>query len=310
MESKTERINTNDVRNRKLLEKYHTIVNEIRRMLVDESDNSIQSMIHTLNWNDTIYRTFNEGIRLMWKHGLQDKLPGTLIEYIDRAHLGLVLSILRKIYEPKKKGNRSVNSIPTIIRYMQAHVGCWTRENYVSHDGTPYSTNNDYDWKVNYTVECRHKIFDHMCATNKKRSRMDILNPNILTIFEKKAVFNKDLEKYANNFLFHAAATKARPNEEETYSIPILNKVQAQAANALWIILQVGKIADQLVLTKVATPQFDPLDAWDQSLFTIDIKMKLEKYWRRRVNWWSKWTDCYWQDFNIYISPRKIFVPV
>lgn len=267
-------------------------------------------MIHTLNWNDTIYRTFNEGIRLSWKKGLQDKLPGTLIEYIHRAHMGLVLSTLRKIYEPKRKGNRSVNSIPTIIRLMKAHVGCWTRENYVSHDGTPYSTAKEYDRKVNYTVEYRHKQFDQMCIKKRKRSRTDVLDHNILASFEKKAAFNKDLEKYANNFLFHAAAPKAMPNEEETFSATTLNKVQAQAANALWIILQVGKISDQLVLTKVATPQFDPLDAWEQSLFTNDIKRKLERYWKQRIYWWSKWTNIYWQDSSIYISPRRKYVPV
>lgn len=277
-------------------------------MLVNESDNSIQSMVHSLNWNDAIYRTFNEGVRLMWRKGLQDRLPGTLIEFIHSAHLGLVLSTLRKIYEPKRKGKRSVTSIPTIIRNLQANVGCWTRENYVSHDGTPFVPNEKFDWKVNLIIESRHKHFDHMSTTRGKRNRTDVLDPNIIASFEKKAVLNKELERYANNFLFHASAPKAMPDEEETYSNTTLNKVQAQAKNALWIIMQIGKIADQLVLTKVATPQFDPLNSWDRSLFTEKIKIKLEAYWSQRIRWWSRWTDYYWQDCNIYISPRKKYM--
>ena len=75
---------------------------EIKEMLVEDSDNSIQVMFYSLNWNDTVYRTFNEGLRLMWKKKQQNKLPASLIEYIHKAHLSAILTILRKLYEPSK----------------------------------------------------------------------------------------------------------------------------------------------------------------------------------------------------------------
>jgi len=302
--------NLNNVMNMKderLLHEYQDLIKKIKALLIEDSVSSIQSLFFSLNWDDTVYRTFNYGIYLMWKENKQDKLPGTIIEYIHKAHLSLILAILRKLFEPPKRGKHSVNSIPTIINIIKSNIGYWTRENYVCYDGTPYCEDESADWRVKMIIKNRHDRFDRMCEFKKGRSRKDKLSPLIIESFERKALLNKDIEKFVNNFLFHAALSNSRPNEDDAYNKITLLKIQAQIRRSVWIVLQIGKIVDQLVLTELATPQFDQFNAWENSFFDKKIRIKLEIYWDKRSDWWRKWTNVYWYSDDIYLSPNKIY---
>lgn len=292
--------------NNKSLERYKNIINDIKIIMTEESDNSIQYLFHSLNWSDTIYRTFNKGLGYTLKSNKHEQLPASLIDYFHTSHLSHILAILRKLYEPKKRGRHSVYSIPTIINIIKSNIGLWVRENYVCYDGYQYETNEQNEWIINNTIEYRHNLFDKICSLNKsgKRNKADKLEIKIIESFEKKAELNKDLRDFANNYLFHAAAKDKRPLEETVYKNTTLIKLQAQMRNAIWIILQLGKLVDQFVSTELAAPQFDPLEAWDKSLFNESIVIKLRKYWGERISWWRKWAEEYWKSDYIYISPR------
>ena len=79
--------------------KFSLLVNQIITMIEENSENSVRNILYRISWNDTVYRTFNEGVRLSWKYGYQDHLPGSLIDYIHDAHISFIVVSLRKIYE-------------------------------------------------------------------------------------------------------------------------------------------------------------------------------------------------------------------
>ena len=291
----------------RFLKEYQELIDEIKIMMIEDSNNSLQNMISNLNWDDTIYRTFNKGLALMWKANLQEKLPGTIVEYIHKSHLSLILSVLRKIFEPSRKGKRTVNSIPTIIKKIKDNIGYWTRENYVCYDGVPFDEIDTNDWRQKLIINDRHKKFDNMCVNNGIRKKEDRLSIDILNNLEKYAKLDSDIEVFVNNYMFHAASASARPNEHDVYSKTTLLKIQKQMKRAVWIILQLSKIVDQYVVTELATPQFVQLKSWEDSMFHPKIINRLEEYWKERVFLWSDWTCKYWNTDEIYISPNKIY---
>ena len=301
-----------DVSNKNKLKKYQKLVKDIKNILIEESNNSIQKQIYSLNWNDTIYRTFNEGVRYMWEDNLQDNLPKSLIDYIHKVHIPYIFAILRKLYEPKKRGVRSVNSIPTIYKIIEDNIGLWTRENYLCYDGLPYEENNldeEKYWRQNMEIIGRHNRFDKLSGVSneQKRKRTDSLLPNIINEITKNINLNKDLEIFVNNFLFHASSSKFRPNEKDAYEQTTLLKLEKEMERAVCLILQIGKIVDQIVLTNIPVPQFDPLEGWEFSLFNKKIKKDLGIFWRQRTRIWSMWTDKYWNKDDIYIEPEIIY---
>ena len=206
----------------------------------------------------------------------------------------------------KKNKKHNVNSIPTIIKMIKNNLFLFTRENYVTYDGTPYERNKGSDIISVQTLKMRHDIFDRLSGINnpKKRERNDLLKESIVKKIEKNAILNKNIEKYVNKFLFHASAKNNRPAPHETYKSMKLSTFQNQMRNAIWSVLQIGKIVDQLVLTEVAIPQFNQLNGWE-FLFDKRIKLQLEKYWHRRTEWWRKWTKYYWYSKDIFITPKK-----
>lgn len=298
-----------EVYNKKLLLKYQETIKKLKLMLIGKEENSIQTMIYVLNWNDTIYRTFNKGLAYTWKYGLEENLPKSLIEFIQVSHISSILAILRKLYERNQPIDKAVNSIPTILHLIKTNIGCWTRENYICYDGTPYDKKDSYTWQINYKIEYRHNRFDKMSGVIdiEKRKRNDKLLPSIITVFEKNANLNESLKNYVNKYLFHAAMKDNRPDENELFKNTTLLKIQNQMKKTIWLLLQICKIVDELVLTELAVPQFDQLEGWDKSIFNKKIKEKLRRYWEERFNLWDKWTHKYWHSDDIYITPNKFY---
>lgn len=292
---------------KRLLDLFKIELKEIKVMMSEDLKNSIQNLIYNLNWDDTVYRTFNIGLTLMWKSKEENKLPVTLIEYIHKAHLSLILAVLRKLFEPARKGCRTVNSIPTIIKRIKENIGLWTRENYVCYDGIPYEKNETDDRKTKMIIINRHNKFDNMCIRNKKRNRKDKLSIEIIEKLEKNAILDDKIEKFVNNFLFHAASSDNRPNEADMLNKTTLLRKQQQMKKTVWIIQQISKIVDNLILTELATPQFEQLKGWDDSFFNKNIKNILYGYWEKRYKLWQDWSDKYWQTDEIYISLYKVF---
>ena len=274
----------------KSLKKFECVIDDLKDYYTDRETNSISEIIQDTAWYDTVYRTFNEGLRLMWKENRQDSLPGSLIEYIHLTHLRYVLFNMRKLFEPKRRGyERKVVSIPTVINKIDSKIGLFTRYNYVCHEGMSYDYTervNSDNWKVNATVKMRHEIFDLLCKkrADKDRSQDDTLKKEIVGNLKNYAILNTDIEHLINNYIAHASDTYRKKGEYTEIQNVSLIKIQKQYRIAIWAIHQIGKIiGDTYIPCEVPTPLFDQLKGWEYALVTEGIKKKLLRYWMKLI---------------------------
>jgi len=212
---------------------------------------------------------------------------------------------LRKLYDDKKQGARAVNSLRTITQQIVDNLHVFTRENYVTYDGTPYEESRDLHWKIVATVSGRHHQFDLLCSRNvdAPRKRTDKVDSNIPSAIHRGTVLRPEIELFANKFLAHSAAEKNRPDEEYAFKGLTLNKIQLQYRNAIWASQQIGRFLSEPILTEVPTPKFDVLDQWEKGLFDKSIKKRLLTYWYDRMNWWRNWTGHYWSYDRLFLHP-------
>ena len=289
---------------------YKSLKKSFKAQLSEDSDNSIQNTIQSLAWNDCIYRTFNEGLRLAERKNRMDRIPNTLVEYIHHAHISYVVITLRKLYENKKNSSRAVNSVRTISQRLLDNHHLLTRNNYLTHDDSPYDDQSNFDWRMRLTIQGRHKQFDKLCGlkVENKRKPDDRIQRSLLEVLHKSAVLHQNIEQFANKFLAHASAQANRPEEDLIFEKMKLISIQNQYRNLIWAVKQIAKIVDEVVITEVPGLPMDKSDVlknWDNSLFDHGIKSKLQRYWDMRANWWQKWSDYYQNSSTLFLSPRK-----
>lgn len=286
---------------------YVSLRKSIKEKLFEDSDNSIQNVVQSLAWNDSIYRTFNEGLGLATSKQRRERIPKTLVEYFHLAHISHVVIALRKLYEDKKTGSLAVNSIRTITKQIADNKHLFTRENYVTHDSTPYEDRSNLDWKRRLMVQGRHEQFDLLCRLKAGSGRKpnDKIDPAVPDSLHKYALLRQEIDQFANKFLAHASAKANRPDEKLAFENLKLNRIQEQYKNLIWSVQQVAKIVDEAVVTEVPMPQFDVLTDWENGLFDDGIKSRLQGYWQHRMDWWRKWTDHYRGMNTLFLSPKK-----
>lgn len=281
------------------------LIADLRTYLFEDSDTSVQTVVGSLVWYDTIYRTFNEGLRLAKTSPVKNQLPNSLVEYIHKAHLANVVMTLRKLYDDKQEGTYSVNSIRTVTQKILDNAHLFNRQNFVTYDGTPYAAHDGIDWKTRTLIEGRHGEFDLLCGCKdiKLRKRADRVKNVILRQLHMRTTFRPELEVFANKFLAHSAAAKNRPDEGKAFSEVRLARVQAQYRSMIWSLQTINRLVGQPVLTEVRAASFDVLKNWESGLFNKRIKKRLQQYWYQRAAWWRKWTDTY-RDWNtVRLSP-------
>jgi hypothetical protein len=273
--------------------------------MYEDSENALQNIVQLLAWNDSVYRTFNEGLRLSQGEAKRRRLPNSLIEYIHHAHTAYVVIALRKLYDDKKKGRHAVNSLRTVTQRIVDNAHLFTRENFVTFDDVPYDYNDKLNWKTGAVTQARHSQFDSLCATRagQPRKRADRLDVSIAMMLHERTRLKPEIERFANKFLSHSSAMTNRPDEALTLQGLTLGRIQAQYRNVIWSTQQVAKFLFEPFLSVVPTPQFDVLSNWENGLFDSATKKKLTRYWYKRMGWWEKWTDHYRQGYRIFTSP-------
>ena len=109
----------------------------------------------------------------------------------------------------------------------------------------------------------RHKILDTISTDLKsKRNRKNTIDVSLLDQIEKYLQKGNRLESYINKYIAHAADPLNRKKIDPELKNVSLNYLQRLYKVLIWSANLLGKIADQPVLTKVPTPQFDQFQGW------------------------------------------------
>lgn len=232
------------------------VVNELRKIAIEEPENSV-------GFNEPVIRFFDAG-------------------FVTTQ----ALTIRRLIDKPKDDPKWAVISLRRILKDIEDNLDLITRENYVCYDGLPYDYHSIYDkWlsrfpSFNYvgtlptegpnawpTAERVHKNFDILSQVDpQNRSRKDVIKKEILEHLEREIQKCKNIKKYVDKFIAHAADPETKvglTEEEKGLTLERLESYQK-------IIYQVASFISGPLLWEsnqggLPVPQYDHLKNLDKS---------------------------------------------
>ncbi len=261
---------------------------------------SISNQITHMLWNDAIYRTFNEARRLTINRESESLgFNGPLLHLLDEGFLVSQVMAIRRLtdrnfYDPKK----GVLSVLRLIDDMSANIDIFTRENYVSYDGSKYEglsleidgIDKWMPWKN------KHENFDTLSNVSpQNRSRADRVNKYVFIKLNKELKICENLRTYANKFIAHTSDTIDRLKLTENQKKVTLDKLD-QCYKA---IIRVSSFIGVIVLFehelgRVPTPQYNHLENIEKPMLSQDDLENLHNYWRERVEEVKCWNQNLW----------------
>ena len=265
-----------------------------------EDSLSISNQITHMLWKDAIYRTFNEAIRLTIKRESESLgFNGPLLHLLDEGFLVSQVMAIRRLtdrnfYDPKK----GVLSVSRLIDDMSANIDIFTRENYVSHDGSKYEgLSLETDGIVKWMPwKKKHENFDTLSNVSpQNRSRGDRVNKSVFIKLNKELKICENLRTYANKFIAHASDPIGRLKLTENQKKVTLDKLD-QCYKA---IIRVSSFIGVIVLYehelgRVPTPQFNHLENIEIPMVSQDDLENLHNYWHERVEEVNHWNQNLW----------------
>ena len=277
---------------------------------------SIWDQIHSIMWNDAVYRTFNEARRFASEENPTASLNGMFGEFIDRGYVSTQVLDLCKITDrsnddPKK----GVVSLRRLFDDIRNHRHLLTRENFVSHDGLPYdhaavqqayvdsltaeelgearwiATKGPDAWGMSGIM---HSAFDELSGVAADgRTRTDLIHEEVFGTIE--TWFNtpilRKLRTHRNKFIGHAADELSRRIEP----LDRLGLSLDEIAEAQRIVVRIATAIGSHVLYDTAlggvvpTPQFNIFENLEMPVIPADDVEEIGEWWhshqRERENW-------------------------
>jgi hypothetical protein len=92
------------------------------------------------------------------------------------------------------------------------------------------------------------------------RAREDGVSESVLAALSGTHQQLARLNYYANKYIAHKADPRNRKKPSAEPARLSLRYLQELHETAIWLARSTGKLVDQLVMSEVPTPQFDPLD--------------------------------------------------
>jgi len=251
-------------------------------------------------WNDAIFRTFNEARRLTISRrsdALGFNKP--LVDLIDNEFVDSQVMAIRRLtdpnfYDPKK----AVLSLPRLIEDMHANIDIFTRENYISYDGSKYNGSSYGTHEQRLYWKLKQEIFDRLSNVSPSdRSRVDRVHKNVFKSLKKKLKICDNLRTYANKFIAHAADPKGRLKLTSRQKKITLNNLD----RCYRAIICVGSFIGGIILYEeshsigqVETPLVNLLKNLDKPMVSQDDFANLQDYWHSRVHEIGLWNQDPW----------------
>lgn len=276
-----------------------------KSIMAGDDPNSVEKQIELLTWNDSIYRSYNEALGIASKRKGSYAPAPSLAEMIHDAFAVRQMMAVRRLLERKAKDEKKqVYSVRTVLHEIKENRMLITRENYVCYDGTKYTYDPFHkDWRAADTSEVRHLVFDSLSGkTSTNRTRSDLIESDLFDTLETRLEKDRLLQTYINKYLAHGADPINRTRVDSRQQVTLLY-LQKLYKLVIWASNTIGKMIDQLVLTEVATPNFDQFEGWDNPLIRNTDKVKLTRYWSKRTDLYRTWSEHYWNSAMLCKKP-------
>ncbi|MCK1619543.1 hypothetical protein IVA96_23800 [Bradyrhizobium sp. 159] len=291
---------------------YRAKRSEWLRLLDEDPIHSISQQLSAMQWNDVVYRCFNEARRLAPRQTPTAAVAPILGEFLDVGYLSTqVLAISKLVERNASKPQKTIISIRRLVDDLIDHRSLLTREIFVCNDGLPYdpmparerfysalmstpgpkvgwaSTTGPEAWGITQRM---HALFDRLSGVAAAdRSRDDLIQ---VTVFDALSAGLDDpsikgLLQLRHKLIAHAADAENRPDNLVHAS---LNQIEA----AQRILVKIAHTVGGTILYGngaggLPTPQFDQFEHLDQPFVRPTDVEKLRTYWNEQSGVRDKW---------------------
>lgn len=279
-----------DVGDKERLAVFRQKIRTWRQQIEGKHRNAIWKQVAHLLWYDTVFRTFNEARKLSKETDDSSVgLPRTIIELFDEGFVAYQVMAIRRLSDPYRHDpQRRVYSLRSLVQDIEAHIGLYTRENYVCYDGLPYKAPDDE--KEHQEWSWRQDCYDRLSGKKRfERARADRIAEEVWDRIkeglDKEFEPFKGFREYANKYLAHASDPERRKkrkkiDREFRITLQTLDKCYQAIGN---IGKKIELLTGENLLCQVPTPQFDQLKNWDKRIIRTEDRSSLYEYWRNRA---------------------------
>jgi hypothetical protein len=277
---------------------------------------SIWGQIHSIMWNDAVYRSLNEARRFASSEDPTASVNGMFGAFIDRGYVSTqVLDICKITDRSSDDPKKGVISLRRLFHDIRDHRRLLTRENFVSYDGLPYdyaaaqqahidgltpeelgklrwvATKGPDAWGISEIV---HRAFDELSGiAGNERTRTDLIHEHVFGTIETwfHAPILTKLRTHRNKFIGHAADELSRRIEP----LDRLGLSLDEIAEAQRIVVRIATAIGSHILYDTApggvvpTPQFNVFENLEMPVIPANSMQDIGDWWdnhqRERENW-------------------------
>jgi hypothetical protein len=256
-------------------QKIHPKLLEWQECLSGADRNSIMRQTQRMIWNSATFEVIAES-RKMSTPASDGHLPlnALMHNFIDQCYFESCISAIRRLMDDYPiTGKRAVYSLRSLLKDMQAHMSVLNRQNILTYQLG--SCTEDL-------TDLLNSQFDRIATgTSSSRSDADCVHPALLEgLIRILDDAHKDIIKYANKYIAHAAA----PNDRKLANADSIKLTLAHIREAERTICQVINFISAFLLAGtnyqfLAIPQYDQFEFIDAPLIASEGIPKLRSKW-------------------------------
>lgn len=265
-----------------------------------DDPNSVRYQLIDLTYNDTIYRCFNEGLRLDTDN---PKRPKAIVSLIHETFFASQLLAVRRLLDR----GEDVHSLRKIFDIVNANRSLYSREGFIFAKQERISRNSS-SWRQEAEKDFMHKLYDSV-SNKRPDTRNDedgLWMPHLEAIgkfLDKPSL----IHKYTDSFIAHAIKGKKHRLSVKDLEKVNLGNLQRLYQTISWLCYTLSRYIGELILFEVPTVTFDQFEGWSGSFYAGSHDRHLTNYWNKRTSLVRSWQERYWDLDKFYLSPRKEF---
>ncbi|MFH1653716.1 MAG: hypothetical protein ABIE74_06635 [Pseudomonadota bacterium] len=268
---------------------------------LEKDEHAICKQLYQMSWDYALFLVVGELGKIASQHpkpniGFNEPILNLLVS-------GFVTTqafFIRRLVDKRK----DVISLCRLIDDMKENIDVITRENYVCINGLSYDFDEPRkEQKRGFTIldakdawpesKIRHEEFDKLSGVDEnKRNKCDKIKESFFDDLNKKLETCKDIQKYSNKYMAHAADEESRNKLSEDEKRVTLNKIDEchkaifQVFSALLWVLK-----NESMISPIPCPQYDHLKNLDKAWADDEMMAKARDIWNKRMKEVQNWKN-------------------
>jgi hypothetical protein len=265
-----------------------------------DDTNSVVFQLIDLAYKDTIYKCFNEGLRLDEKNS---NSPKALVSLIHESFFASQLLAIRRLLD----GGEDVQSLRRIFDLIFSNKELFTRDAFVTAKRNRIERRSHPELQ-GMEREFINQLFDSVSNKSaNSRSENDTLHLPFLDAIKEYLDRPSLIHQYTDAFIAHALLKKKHKLNEFDLSQISLENIETLLETISWLSYTLSRYVGELILFEVPTVTFDKFEGWFNSVFSKNLEVELKNFWYEQANLLKSWEQNYWDIKTFYEAPLRKF---